>query len=92
MTTETERALNWLGCQNFRPMDKKYLDTIRHALQQNEKLVSALKYQQHTQRKQAELLEARNFRGQVNADTVAHNLKLNAAHAQQALAEYEKGE
>ena len=43
MTTETERALNWLGCQNFRPMDKKYLDTIRRALQQNEKLVSCLK-------------------------------------------------
>ncbi len=43
MTTENERALNWLGCQIFRPMDKKYLDTIHHALQQNEKLVSVLK-------------------------------------------------
>jgi len=45
----------------------------------------ALEYQSHTQKKQAELIQERHFRGQVNADTIAHNLKLNAAHADKAL-------
>ncbi len=67
--------------------------TIKRALQTADKvdgLVKALEYQAHTQKKQAELLEQRNFRGQVNADTVAHNLKLNAASADKAIAAFRK--